>query len=176
MLEWAKILVKLAYDRPTRCRLVGLRPVVLCLLQSLEQDKFLFISPTSKPAAWMPPQEGIEPNESIEKAAIRGVGAELGITENQLHFRRSVWLGAKQITEQKGERDVAYSLMKMRGKAYYASLIKLSSQTVVVPNVAEIANHEWLSLEGITSRLKTNSGRKQKLIRAAFEKLLSKKL
>jgi putative (di)nucleoside polyphosphate hydrolase len=174
MLEWAKIVFKVIYDRPMRCRVLGFRPVVVCIIQAAERDEFLFISPTQKPTAWMPPQEGIEVTESIERASVRGVGAELGIAENQLHFRRSVWLGREVIPEQHGERDIQYSIMGMRGKAYYASLIKVSANTVVTVNPAEITRYEWLGVDAIAMRLSSNSNRKQRLIRKAFQKLIGR--
>lgn len=176
MLEWTKIAFSVIYNRPMRCRVLGYRPVVLCLVQAVDKDAYLFISPSLKPNAWMPPQEGIEPAETVEMATVRGLNVELGIAENQLHFRRSVWLGCQRIPEQKGERDIAHSMVKMRGKAYYAALIKVSSMTAITRNPAEIANYEWLDEGAISSRLSCNSQRKQAVIRNAFKKLLNKDL
>lgn len=177
MLEWAKLILSAVYDRPMRSRVMGYRPSVICLIQSTDDGgKFLFISPTEKPNAWMPPQEGVEPNESIEKAAARGLKDELGIPESQIHFRRSVWLGKELIPEQRGERDVKYSTFKMKGKAYYAGLVKAPESVAIQPNPAEVANHEWLTLEQIRERLETNSERKQRLIANLFLKLLGTKI
>lgn len=173
MLQWIKVIASIAYDRPMRCRLIGMRPVVVCIIQATEDNAFLFVAPSQKPDAWMPPQEGIEPNESIEKAIVRGLDAELGISENDMHFRRSVWIGSKSIPEQHGERDIRYSLVKMRGKAYYAALVKVSRETTLRLNPAEIARSEWFGVEQIAPQLSTNSERKQWVIREAFQKLLS---
>ena len=172
MLEWLKILGRVVYDRPMRMRLIGYRPVVMCLIQATDSEKYLFVRPAEKPEALMSPQEGIEAKEQIGEAAARGRKAELGIAENQIHFRRSAWLGSRKIPEQKGERDIQYSLVKMRGKAYYAALIKMPESTTIKCNNAEIAGHEWLDLEQIRERLPTNSERKQELIRSMFKKLL----
>lgn len=172
MLEWITVLGRVVYDRRMRNRVFGYRPVVMCLIQAAETEKFLFIRPTAKPHAWMVPQEGIEPSESVEMAAIRGLQAELGIAENQIHFRRSKWLGAKKIPEQKGERDIQYSLRGMRGKAYYGALIKLPEGTPIVSNQAEVAGYEWLTVNQIRERLQSNSERKQDLIRSMFRGLL----
>lgn len=173
MLDWLKVCGRVFYDRRMRKRLLGYRPVVMCLIQATDAETFLFIQPTEKPDAWMPPQEGIEPSESIEDAAIRGLNAELGIAENQVHFRRSKWLGSRKIPEQQGERDIQYSIMRMRGKAYYAALVKLPESTAIVCNDAEIAGYEWLSVGEVRERLQTNSDRKQELLRSMFRTLLN---
>jgi putative (di)nucleoside polyphosphate hydrolase len=115
MLDWIKVAGKLAYDRPARERLLGYRPVVICLIQSLDRDAFLFVQPAASRGAWMPPQEGIEPNGSVEQATAACLEVELGIARNQLHFRRSVWLGRKAIPERQGSRDVEFSIRPMQG-------------------------------------------------------------
>ncbi|GAB5407314.1 MAG: NUDIX domain-containing protein [Aureliella sp.] len=168
MLEWIKLGGRFLFDRRMRVRLLGYRPVVMCLIQATGSDKFLLIQPAAKPQAWMPPQEGVEATETIEDAACRGIAAELGVPENQLQFRRSTWVGKKKIAEQQGERDVEYSPVEMKGKAYYAALVKMAGDTELTMNPAEIAGSEWLTLEQIRERLATNSKRKQELIRTAF--------
>lgn len=172
MLDWIKITIKFLYDRRTRCRLLGMRPVVVCLIQSKDTNEFLMIRPSQKPNCWMPPQEGIEPNETIEKAAIRGLNSELGIAENQLHFRRSTWIGTFKILAQQGERDIQYSLMKMRGKAYYAALINVRKDTILNLNLAEVAEAKWQTVDEIMANLSANSARKQKVITDSFKKIL----
>ena len=172
MLDWIKIAARAVYDRRMRDRLIGFRPVVMCLIQATDADTFLFVCPTSKPHAWMLPQEGIEPDESVEAAAIRGLKAELGLAEEMVHYRRSTWLGRKAIPEQKGERDIQHSLLDMRGKSYYGALIKMPTANPVRLNQAELCNHEWLTLDQIRERLHTNSERKQELIRMIFKQLL----
>lgn len=174
MLEWLKIALSLLYDRPMRCRLVGLRPVVICLLQaSNDTGRFLFVNPAEKPFSLMPPQEGVEPNESIEQAVERGLNIELGIAEKDMHYRRSVWIGSKVIPERHGERDIAFSPVKMRGKAYYAALVKIPDDVAIRLNGAEIAGSQWVSIEEIRLALENNSDRKKWVIRQAFWKLLS---
>lgn len=172
MLDWIKIGAQAIYDRRMRDRMMGYRPVVMCLIQATDADSFLLTCPTAKPEAWMLPQEGIEPGESVEAAAIRGLRAEVGVAEEELHFRRSVWLGRKAIPEQKGERDIPYSLLGMRGKSYYGALIKMPTSIEVKLNQAELCKHEWLTLAQISDRLHTNSSRKQQLIRAVFKQLI----
>lgn len=173
MLEWIKVLGRLLYDRRMRQRMLGYRPVVMSLIQATDTDQWLFIRPAAKAHAWMPPQEGIEPGESVEQAAIRGIESELGVSESQVHFRRSQWLGSKRIPEQTGERDIEYSLVKMRGKAYYGALVKMSQSTSINLNNAELAGFEWLTVEQVRERLETNSERKQELIRKLFSGLLN---
>ncbi|QDV24523.1 NUDIX domain-containing protein [Aureliella helgolandensis] len=171
MLEWIKVVGKLAYDRPTRERLLGYRPVVICLVQSLERDAFLFIQPAANRDAWMPPQEGVEPNGSIEQATSQCLDIELGIRRNQMHFRRSIWIGRRPIPERQGSRDVELSIRPMQGKAYYGSLSKVAEDTQITCNPAEVSGYEWLTVEQIRDRLSTNSQRKAELMKVLFDKL-----
>ncbi|WP_437186738.1 NUDIX hydrolase [Planctomicrobium sp. SH668] len=172
MLDWIKIAARAVYDRRMRDRVMGFRPVVMCLIEATDADKFLLVCPSSKPQAWMFLQEGIEPGESVEVAALRGLNAELGLAEEKVHYRRSTWIGRKVIPEQKGERDIQHSILGMRGKSYYGALIKLPISTPVILNHAELFNHEWLTIDQIRDRLQTNSHRKQELIRLIFDRLL----
>ena len=176
MLDWLHVLAKAIKDRPMRQRLIGMRPVVMCLIQSTDNERYLFIRPTHRPDAWMPPQEGIEVDESLEAAATRGLHAELGVEENKIHYRRSTWLGSRITPEQQGERDIEYSLLPMRGKAYWAALIKMPEGNEITINEAEIAGHEWLSLSDVRERLDSNHQRKQQLIQQAFAQLLKTEL
>lgn len=174
MLSYIKEGIKFLVDRRARKRFWGYRPVVACLIQSTsDPDRFLFVAPSAKPDAWMPPQEGIEPTDSIESAILRCMRAELGIEENQLQIRRTVWLGCHKIPEQIGERDVPFSPFKMKGKAYYAALVKTASDVSLTLNPAEIASADWLPKSDIAAKLSQNSDRKQLLIRQAFERLVS---
>ena len=174
MLSYLKEAAKILFDRRARKRFWGFRPVVMCLIQATDDgDKFLFITPAAKPTAWMPPQEGIEPADAIETAILRCMRAELGIQENQLQIRRTVWLRDEEIPEQAGERDVPLSPFSMRGKAYYAALVKVPISVTVANNDAEVADTQWISTAEIAKRLATNSARKQGLLKSAFTKLLN---
>ena len=173
MLSYIKEGIKIFIDRRARKRFWGYRPVVACLIQSTDEpDKFLFVTPAAKSDAWMLPQEGIEPADTIESAILRCMKVELGIEENQLQIRRTVWLGSHKIPEQRGERDVPFSPFKMQGKAYYAGLIKTSGDVSLKLNTAEIAGAEWIDVEVVAERLPSNSDRKQLLIKQAFHRLL----
>ncbi|ELP33179.1 NUDIX domain-containing protein [Rhodopirellula baltica] len=176
MLDWIKVAGKLAYDRPTRERLLGYRPVVICLIQSLERDAFLFVQPAAGRGAWMPPQEGIPPNASVEEATSQCLDVELGVSRNQMHFRRSVWLGRKAIPERQGSRDVEFSIRSMQGKAYYGSLSKVAEDTLITCNPAEVAGYEWMSMAEIRDRMTGNSDRKRDLLRVLFAKLVQMEL
>lgn len=177
MLSYLKEIGKIIVNRRSRKRFWGFRPVVMCIIQATEDsDKFLFITPAAKPSAWMPPQEGIEPADSTETAILRCLRAELGIQENQLQVRRTVWLGDREIPEQRGERDVPFSPFKMRGKAYYAALVKTPIAVEINHNAAEVDSYEWITKEEIELRLDTNTERKRGLLKLAFQNLLKTEL
>ncbi len=171
MLSWIKVGAGILYDRRMRARVLGYRPGIICLVKSTQTDRFLFITPTEKPTAWMPPQEGIEADESPKAAAIRCLRVELGIPEEKTHFRKTVWLGCKEIPEQQGRRDVEHSVIPMRGKAYYAGLIKVDESTKVLLNPAEIGEFAWFDVAQIREHLPSNSDRKQLLLRQSFQRL-----
>ena len=177
MLNYLHQIAKIVIDRRSRKRFWGFRPVIICIIQaSDDEDKFLFITPAAKPTAWMPPQEGIEPDENTNSAILRCLRTELGIQDNQLYIRRSVWLGDRKIPEQRGARDVPLSLFPMRGKAYYAALVRVPTSVEVNCNAAEIAKFEWMTTQEIEARLATNSERKIGLLNLSFQKLLNRNL
>lgn len=171
MFDWIKVAGKLAYDRPTREWLLGYRPVVMCLIQSLERDALLFVQPAAGSGAWMPPQEGIQPNASGESATLQCLDVELGIGRNQMHFRRSVWLGRKAIPEREGSRDVEFSIRPMQGKAYYGSLTKIAEDTEITCNPAEVSAYEWVTIDEVRDRMTANSDRKKELLSVLFDRL-----
>lgn len=177
MLSYIKEGIKILADRRARKRFWGYRPVVACLIHSSEDTaKFLFVAPVFKPDVWMPPQEGIRPDDTIESAILRCMQVELGIAENQLQIRRTVWLGCHKIPEQQGARDVPFSPFKMKGKAYYAALVKTTGNVLLRPNPAEIAGTRWIELQNVPEILAGNSDRKQQLIKQAFHHLLKTNL
>ena len=124
----------------------------------------------------MPPQEGIPPNASVEEATSQCLNVELGVSRNQMHFRRSVWLGRKAIPERQGSRDVEFSIRPMQGKAYYGSLSKVAEDTLITCNPAEVSGHEWMSMAEIRDRMTGNSDRKRELLRVLFAKLVQMEL
>lgn len=93
-----------------------------------------------------------------------------------MHFRRSAWLGRKAIPERQGSRDVEFSIRPMQGKAYYGSLVKVSEETPVTCNSAEVSKFEWLTVDQIRERLSANSTRKVELLKVLFDKMVHTEL
>ena len=128
MLSWIKVGAGILYDRRMRARVLGYRPGIICLVKSTQTDRFLFITPTEKPTAWMPPQEGIEADESPKAAAIRCLRVELGIPEEKTHFRKTVWLGCKEIPEQQADVMSSTPSSQCEGKPTTLASSKWMSQ------------------------------------------------
>jgi putative (di)nucleoside polyphosphate hydrolase len=174
MLEWLKILGQLLYDRSMRKRLIGYRPVVMSLVSSVQRPSwFLLIQPAQDPNVWMPPQEGLEPNESIEAAVKRCLATELGLQESAIQFRRSLWIEDRPLPTRRGERDINYSVRPMAGKSYFAAYVAVDEQAPISANRAEVHGFAWVDAATVAERIQTNQADKQKIIRSAFQRLAS---
>ncbi len=177
--EWVKILFRL-FDRKVRLRLWGYRPEVICLVKAADKERFLITVPATNRAIWIPPQEGIALNETIEAAAHRCLEVEVGLTGQSVQFRRSTWVGKRRLPRERwGERDLEYSLRRidqphsMIGKGYYAALIFADDSVRLCPNAAEIHCCEWVSGEQFLARIGGNVPDKRQIIRVAWQRLVS---
>ncbi len=172
MLEYIRQGAKFLYDRATRKRLRGLRPVVICLVKCVESENFLLVQPRGDTSVWIPPQEGIDPNDDIEGAALRGLQEELGLLANMLQFRRSVWLADRIFPQtRRAERNVPFSPVKMRGKSYWAALVLTTSEHELVANPSEIAETAWVTPAEVRASLASNQVDKRRILEAAFKQL-----
>lgn len=174
--EEIKFAIKLFYDRSSRKRLVGLRPGVICLVttrNSGQQSEFLLIRPSADTSVWMPPQEGMNFDESIEHAAARCLWTELGIAESEIQFRKSRFLGDRVFgPEREGERDIHFSVIGMRGKSYFAALVYVDRGVEVNLNPAEVYEHKWVGLDQITEHISSAEESKRAIISKAFHTTL----
>jgi hypothetical protein len=167
------------FDRNARLRLFGYRPEVICIIQGAENKKILFIQPRANQEIWSPPQEGIEPRESIEQASKRCIEVELGIRANHTQYRRSVWISKRRLpSTRKGERDLTFisseknQLIHMIGKAYYAAHIIVDDNIEIKPNKAEVSSWKWLSHKNISEHLESIPKDKQAILLTSLEKLI----
>ncbi len=178
--NWLQLGYKWILHRKYRLHLMGFRPEVICLIQSTDSEKnYLLVKPQSDRTIWMPPQEGIHLEETLKDAAIRCLDTELGLTESQVQFRRTVWAGKRLFPEQrKDERDLVYSLRgwvdknRMVGKAYFAALIVADSKAVIQPNTAEIYQYEWVNASEFLRRIQANPPEKQRILCQAWVRLV----
>jgi putative (di)nucleoside polyphosphate hydrolase len=178
--NWLQLGYKWIFHRKYRLHLTGFRPEVICLIQSTDSPKnYLLVKPQSDRTIWMPPQEGIHLEETLKTAAIRCLNTEVGLTESQIQFRRSVWVGKRLFPEhRKDERNVDYSLRRcvdkyqMVGKAYFAALIIVDSKAVIQPNSAEIYQYEWVSASEFLRRIQANPPEKQRILCQAWVRLV----
>lgn len=179
-LDWFKIGFRLFFDRKIRLQLMGYRPEVICFVRSSNHDdRHLMITPGGDHSVWIPPQEGIEMNESVEQAALRCLEVELGLSKSEVHYRRSIWVGKRFLPPTRwGERDLQYSLRgllgdsPMVGKAYYAALLIANTDATIQSNSAEIYRWEWVDKEEFQSRIKTNHPSKVEILRSAWSQIV----
>ena len=172
MIELAKDALKVLLDPTARKRFMGYRPVVSCIITTREQPaKMLLIRPAADSEIWIPPQEGINPDESYEQAAIRCLETELGIPEDRVQYRRIQYTGDIIFPDsRKGERDLEKSFMTMRGKSYFFALIYTNESLDITINNAEVAEYKWVELTALDEYLSGVDTKKTDLIKKAINK------
>ena len=179
-LKLASILVKWVIDRPSRLVLRGYRPEVICLIRgTADPDKYLLIRSQAHQTHWAPPQEGIKLDESIESAVHRCLGAELGIGEDRIQYRKCAWIGLRKLPERRwDERELKYSLRglvgesSMIGKGYYAALVVTDSNTPIEYNPAEVYDWAWVNADEYHTLILTNPADKQEILREAWASII----
>jgi GAF domain-containing protein len=129
---------------------------------------------------WMPPQEGIMLEESVEEAAWRCLDEEVEICVDDPSRRRNVatlrnthFLGRLALPEDRhGERPIAddigegpLSVIPMKAKAYWAAILVFRSQYDVsaAANRREVDAVEWCSFEDARHRI-DGTVRKEKAV------------
>jgi len=175
-LDWLKFGYKWMFNREYRLHLTGFRPEVICLIESTEPQKhYLLVQPQRDRTIWMPPQEGIHLGKTLHGEAMRCLQTELGLTESQVQFRRSLWVGKRLFPHyRRDERDLVYSMhgwidkTRMIGKAYFAALIIADSQAIIQPNSAEIYHYQWVKASQFLWLIQTNSPEKRKILYQAL--------
>ena len=160
-LDFAPKILKWVFDRRTRLHHSGYRVEVICFAIDAEtRQKLLLTNPRAEPSLWVPPQEGVNGEETIEQAAVRCLKMELGLSEGVLHYRRSTWIGKRSLPpERVDERDLEGSFRKyvskeaMIGKAYYAALVHVPSRVTFKLNQAEVIDTQWVLLNEVMTNL-----------------------
>jgi len=178
--DWLRLGYKWIFNQKYRLHLTGFRPEVICFIQSTDPEKkYLLVQPLQDQSIWMPPQEGMHLEESPKTASMRCLKTELGLSELQIQFRRSIWVGKRLFPEyRRDERDLIYSVRgwvdknRMIGKAYFAALIIADSKAIIQPNSAEIYQYQWMNTRELLQQIKTNPPDKQKILRQAWIKLV----
>jgi hypothetical protein len=177
--EWIKLGYKLLFDSKARFHLLGYRPDVICFVKSTDaESKYLLIVPEQDHSIWIPPQEGIEINETIEMAALRCLKTELGLANEQVYFRRSFWAGNRRLPQSRwGERDLPHSIRgwlgkeHMIGKAYYGASIVVSGGATINPTPTEVYKSEWVSKDEFLDRIKSNDPTKAEILLNACKRI-----
>lgn len=165
LLEFFPLAARWLFDKKARLELSGYRPEVICLVrESSQPHRYLLIRPTADPSVWIPPQEGIASDESIENAALRCLRFELGLEEAQVQFRKSIWLGKRTLAQaRRDERDLRFSLRglvtkhRMVGKGYFGALVVVAASAEIAANEAEVNSWAWVSSDEYHKRIATNA-------------------
>ena len=165
MFDYLAILLKLTYDKSMRERLIGYRPVVVCVVSDVKNEKILLVKPAKFPELWILPQEGYIPGEETENAALRCLEEELGLLKNSVNFRRSHFAGRITFeSSRRNERDVPYSVRGMVGKSYFAAYVSCSASPELAMNKSEIQAAEWYSLDDAVEKVQANTAEKCRIL------------
>lgn len=139
-----------------RMRFRGYRIQVIVVVSTTGEEPKLLITRSGFGSVWSFPQEGVEPNETFDAAAIRCLVEECGYnkdTKNKLHLRNISFLGSVNLPERRwGERSVVqdaagglYDNVVMDKKAYWVAryFVSESSISLFSPDNIEVLELEW---------------------------------
>jgi ADP-ribose pyrophosphatase YjhB (NUDIX family) len=179
VIEFVLALLRRLLNHKWRLHLAGYRVEVICMIVDVEsRKKILLTRPRAEPSIWVPPQEGINRDETVEDAAIRCLKTELGLNEDVIHYRRSIWIDKLILPQERAdERDLESSLRKymgrvaMIGKAYYAALIFVPADISLKLNEAEIMTSKWVSINKITTYLNNVDPQKTRILMTGLKRL-----
>ena len=160
----AELILKLT-DKQNRYRFDGARIEVITCVITNKPEKSILLIESIRGNSWLPPQEGVEPNEMFGDAALRCLNEECNLKlpekksdiPQMLNHRKDEFIGILDLPESRhGEREVVknsqntyYRNIIMRKKAYWSSIFIVASQDALklTPNETEIVNLAWFSLD-----------------------------
>lgn len=166
-----------------RARLSGARIEVIALIACREPEPAVLLGQSHFHGLWMPPQEGVNVNETFFQALRRCLEVEFGLdlpaTDKEfsrvLHVRSIRYIGSLQLpSNRQNERPIADDALgtplehvRLKKKAYWLAIVLVAnrSQIQVTPDGKEITDLRWFSLsESRNIILKTNSEDKAALL------------
>lgn len=172
MIEYLEVLIKLTYDKAMREHIMGYRPVAMCVVKDIANNRILMIKSARFSEAWSLPQEGFDVGEDVEVSSIRCLSEELGLSINKVNFRRSLWMGRIRFDEdRKNERNLPYSLRGMVGKSYFAAYIDSTSDVKFVLNKSEVVAAQWFETDAILDVLQSQDTPKKTVIEQAIKNM-----
>lgn len=170
-------------SKPSLLRLKGYRTEVIVFLLRKYKGEFQVLLGMSTYDNWMPPQEGVNLNESFEDAAYRCLSTECSIDMEKLVKRNSIYIRSiryldtlELIDGRKGERPVVdsannnlYGFIKLKGKAYWIASTILAegdnNAADVAPNGLELTEIKWFNCdEALIAIQKTNRKEKASML------------
>lgn len=174
-------------SKPNRVRLLGGRVQVVALVLTRNPELLVLLGRSPYKNMWMPPQEGVNYNESIANALERCLEIECGVNvagqewERSAHVRSIAYEGKIDLSaERRGERPVADNVtgtllegIKLRRKAYWVATIIVSSEESIVwtPNGTELLELRWFPIiEAREAIRRTNIATKADFLLRCLEK------
>jgi ADP-ribose pyrophosphatase YjhB (NUDIX family) len=159
-------------DRKQRLRVFGAR-VEVCAFLSARTPQPAILLVKSQYGPWMPLQEGVGANESLEAALWRGLREEVGLDFETEERGRLVndqgcrFLGTRRLPKERWDRNTRavapglpdghpLTLIKVRKKAYWGLFRQVSDfdQHALSPNGTEVIEAEWLPLAEARERVR----------------------
>lgn len=170
-------------SQANRARLRGARVEVIVVLLCRKPDPAVLLGQSHFHGIWMPPQEGVNLNESFPQAIRRCLEIECGFDlpagekdfTRVFHVRSIGYVGTLSLPEERqGERPVADDALgtplehvKLKKKAYWIATVLITDRSNVKPNAdgKELTQLMWYSLADARQIIRqTNSNEKSELL------------
>lgn len=174
-------------NKPNRKRLRGARIEVMAFIVARSTEPSILLAQSVYQNRWMPPQEGVNLNESFSEALHRCLEVECGLdlppdakaVARYMHVRSYRFIGDIQLPlDRQGERPVAdnapgtaFEAVKLKSKAYWMATVVLRLQSDVDPKAdgREIIDLRWFSFEEAAKAIReTNGPEKARLLLKAL--------
>lgn len=175
-------------NKPNRLRMRGSRIEIIALILTRLPNPSVLLGQSPYHKMWMPPQEGVNQNESFISALRRCLRDECGlpITEGEETLGPAFYLRSIRFTRviplppgRQGERLVADNVagtplesVILRSKAYWLATILVKHREAIVPKAdgSELLAIKWFDLEEAEREIKeTNHSDKADLLLKCFQ-------
>lgn len=171
-------------NKSNRCRLLGARVEVIACVLTRNPTPSILLARSPYHDMWMPPQEGVNFQDSFSDSVHRCLKDECGINikskTSPIQIRSIHYVGTLKLEKNRNnERPVAddavgtwIEIIPLRKKAYWRCSMIISSQSYISPkpNNTEVLELKWFSLEDAKNIImETNHADKSELLIKVLE-------
>ena len=189
LLDFGRRLLPWLLSKPNRLRVCGHRIEVMAFIVTRNPEPSILLGQSVYHKMWMPPQEGVNLNESFREALHRCLEIECGIDlppdrkalARHMYERSCRFVGIIPLhPDRQGERLVAddapgtvFEAVKLRRKAYWMSIVLVRSQGDLAPKPdgKELTAFRWCTFPNAEEAIRTtNHPQKAELLLDALKK------